>query len=104
MKSYAIHISIRILDSISCLDHFSQVSFHLLRAIDHKYLHVKLEDGRIISTPLNWYQQLLSASEAQKKNYILIGRNTMIEWPELDLHPDIEEMLKVDSVEEEAAA
>ncbi len=70
--------------------------------IDNKYLNVELEDGRIISTPLIWYKPLLSANEEQRMNYKLIGRNTMIEWSELDLHIDIEEMLKVDRKEEAA--
>ena len=70
--------------------------------IDHEYLHVELEDGRIISTPLNWYRPLLSANEEQKRNYKLIGRKTIIEWPNLDLHLDIEEMFRVDRKEEAA--
>jgi len=69
---------------------------------DRQYLHVELEDGRIISTPLNWYPELLSTNEEHKRNYKLIARKTIIEWPNLDLHLDIEEMLKVD-LEEKAA-
>lgn len=72
--------------------------------IDNKYLIVELEDGRIISTPLTWYNALLTANEEQKKNYKLIGRKTMIEWNEIDLHLDIEEMLKVDHKNKEEAA
>ena len=29
---------------------------------DDEYLHVKLEDGRIISTPMEWYKPLKEAS------------------------------------------
>ena len=63
--------------------------------IDDKYLHIELVDGRIISTPLTWYKSLVSASPEQRTNYKLIARNTMIEWSELDLHLDIEEMFTV---------
>ncbi len=36
---------------------------------DEEYLHVKLEDNRIISTPLEWYEPLKNASISQLKNY-----------------------------------
>ncbi len=68
---------------------------------DAQRLHVELEDGRILSTPLIWYPPLLNATEKQRSRYKLIARKTMIEWPDLDLHLDIEEMFKV---EREAAA
>lgn len=70
--------------------------------LDASYLHVELDDGRIISTPLAWYPTLLSATELQKANKKLIARNTMIEWSDLDMHLDVEEMLRVDR-EEKAA-
>jgi hypothetical protein len=70
--------------------------------LDRQYLHVELEDGRIISTPLNWYPALLPTTEKQRKNYRFIAGKTMIEWPDLDLHLDIEEMLNVNR-EEKAA-
>ena len=63
--------------------------------IDDKYLHIEVVDGRIISTPLIWYKLLISASTEQRTNYKLIARNTMIEWSDLDLHLDIEEMFSV---------
>jgi hypothetical protein len=60
---------------------------------DEDYLHVKLEDNRIISTPLDWYEPLKKATIAQLKNYKLICLNTAIEWKELDYHLNIESML-----------
>ena len=39
---------------------------------DDKYLHVELEDGRVISTPMNWYKELQNASliwEDTRKDY-----------------------------------
>ncbi len=47
---------------------------------DEEYLHVKLEDNRIISTPIEWYAPLKNASIAQLKNYKLICMNSGIEW------------------------
>ena len=68
---------------------------------DDKYLHVTLKDGRIISTPMDWYIPLKSATIEQLKNYQMICRNTGIEWEELDYHLSVESMLYVD---EEVAA
>ena len=62
---------------------------------DENYIHVTLEDGRIISTPIEWYEPLKKASLEQLKNYKLICLNTGIEWEELDYHLNIESMLIV---------
>ncbi len=61
---------------------------------DEEYLHVKLEDGRIISTPIDWYEPLKNASISQLKNYKLICLNTGIEWESIDYHLSIEGMLE----------
>lgn len=60
---------------------------------DDMYLHVKLEDGRIISTPLDWYKPLKKVSIEQLKAYRFICQNTGIEWEEIDYHLSIEGML-----------
>ncbi|NOZ91254.1 MAG: DUF2442 domain-containing protein [Epsilonproteobacteria bacterium] len=60
---------------------------------DDTYLHVKLEDDRIISTPLSWYKPLQEATLSQIRNYKLICLNTGIEWEDLDYHLNIESML-----------
>ena len=62
---------------------------------DDEYLHVKLEDGRIISTPMEWYQPLKEASISELKNYNFICMNTGIEWESLDYHLSIESMLEI---------
>jgi len=62
---------------------------------DDEYLHVKLEDGRIISTPIGWYEPLKKATIAQLKDYKLICLNTGIEWESIDYHLNIENMLEV---------
>ena len=60
---------------------------------DEDYLHVKLEDNRIISTPIEWYLALKNATISQLKNYKLICLNTGIEWESIDYHLNIESML-----------
>lgn len=60
---------------------------------DDQYLHVELEDGRIILTPMMWYRELQEASIRQLTNYRFICGNTGIEWPDLDYHLNIESML-----------
>jgi len=62
---------------------------------DEEYLHVKLEDNRIISTPMEWYEPLKNASISDLKNYKLICLNTGIEWESIDYHLNIESMLEV---------
>jgi len=61
---------------------------------DDEYLHVKLEDGRIISTPISWYEPLKKATISQLKDYKLICLDSGIEWESLDYHLNIENMLE----------
>ena len=61
---------------------------------DDEYLHVKLEDNRIISTPMEWYQPLKKASIVELKDYKFICMNTGIEWESIDYHLSIESMLE----------
>jgi hypothetical protein len=60
---------------------------------DKRYLHVELADGRIISTPLSWYPELLSASTKDLGDCHFICQATGIEWEALDYHLSIESML-----------
>lgn len=62
---------------------------------DEDYLHVKLQDDRIISTPLNWYEPLKKATIAQLKDYRFICADSGIEWQSIDYHLSIESMLEV---------
>jgi len=62
---------------------------------DDEYLHVTLEDNRIISTPMEWYEPLKNASITQLKDYKLICMNTGIEWESIDYHLNIESMLEL---------
>lgn len=60
---------------------------------DEQYLHVHLSDGRIISTPLDWYPELQNVTLSRLKNYRFICRGTGIEWPDMDYYLSIEAML-----------
>ncbi|MCK5190936.1 MAG: DUF2442 domain-containing protein [Methylococcales bacterium] len=60
---------------------------------DDRYLHVELEDGRLISTPMNWYKELQEATVKEVSDYVFICQATGIEWPGLDYHLNIESML-----------
>ena len=59
---------------------------------DEQYLHVELEDGRIISTPMEWYPELKGSSLTQLARYRFICRGTGIEWSDIDYHLSIEAM------------
>lgn len=64
--------------------------------VDSDYLHVTLEDNRIISTPIEWYPELFKSSEIQRQGFDLICEHSVIEWEEIDFHLSIKAMLKVE--------
>ena len=64
---------------------------------DERYLHVELKDGRMISTPMDWYPELKSATLAQLAQYRFICRKTGIEWPELDYQLSIAAMFSAET-------
>ena len=53
---------------------------------DNRYLHVELTDGRVISTPLAWYPELINATTNTLGEYHFICQGTGIEWEALDYH------------------
>ena len=69
---------------------------------DDRYLHVELNDGRVILTPMSWYKELQAATFKQLTNYQFICQGTGIEWPELDYHLNIESML-LSQIKDQAA-
>ena len=53
-------------------------------ACDANELVVRLVDGRRVAVPLEWFPRLAKATQAQLKNYELLGDGEGIHWPELD--------------------
>lgn len=47
-------------------------------------LHVRLEDGREIGVPLEWFPKLIKATPGQRKNWRLVGKGVGIHWEEID--------------------
>ena len=47
-------------------------------------LTVQLSDGRTVSVPLDWYPRLLNGTEAERRNWRLIGGGEGVHWPDLD--------------------
>lgn len=43
-----------------------------------------LADGRIISTPLEWFPRLKNASVAQRQNFYVAETRTGVHWPDVD--------------------
>lgn len=56
-------------------------------------LVTRLEDGRVLSVPLEWYPSLRDATEQQRSNWQLIGGGIGIHWPELDEDLSVRGML-----------
>lgn len=49
-------------------------------------LTIDLLDGRSLTVPLAWYPRLLHATDAQRKNFRLMGGGFIINWPDVDEH------------------
>jgi hypothetical protein len=45
---------------------------------------VHLEDGRSLTTPLEWFPRLRDATPEQREKWRLIGGGVGIHWPDLD--------------------
>lgn len=56
-------------------------------------LVISLADGRCLHVPLAWYPRLFHASDAERKNWQLLGDGYAIEWPDLDEHIGVEGLL-----------
>jgi len=56
-------------------------------------LTVNLADGRSLSVPLSWYPRLAHATEAERRNWRLLGEGYAIEWPDVDEHIGVEGLL-----------
>ena len=56
-------------------------------------LMVELADGRTISAPLGWYPRLQHGTNAERKNWRLVGHGEGIHWPDLDEDISVENIL-----------
>ena len=57
-------------------------------------LFVVLADGRELGAPLAWFPRLTNASEAQRKNWRLIGRGQGIHWADVDEDISVASLLR----------
>jgi hypothetical protein len=56
-------------------------------------LVVELEDGRVVSVPLDWYPRLAEGAPAERRRWELIGPGSGIRWPDLDEDISVEALL-----------
>jgi Protein of unknown function (DUF2442) len=57
-------------------------------------ISVRLNDGRTISVPIAWYPRLLHATDAQRKNWTIIGGGYGIHWSDVDEDLSTEGLLR----------
>lgn len=62
-------------------------------SITEDTLKVKLNDGRTISAPLNWFPRLLYGTPEERTNWRLIGQGEGIHWPGLDEDISVENLI-----------
>ena len=58
-------------------------------------LYIRLDDGRELGVPLEWFPKLRDAKEKQRNNFRFIGKGLGIHWPDLDEDISVAELLKV---------
>ena len=51
---------------------------------DADMLHVRLQDGREINVPIEWFPKLRNATAEQRKDWKLIGKGIGIHWEAID--------------------
>ncbi|MFH2114141.1 MAG: DUF2442 domain-containing protein [Spirochaetota bacterium] len=54
---------------------------------------IRLEDGRSLNVPYEWYPRLVQANQENRNNYRLIGNGIGIHWPEIDEDISVAELL-----------
>jgi hypothetical protein len=45
---------------------------------------VRLEDGREVGVPIEWFPKLRNATDTQRNNWRLVGHGVGIHWEEID--------------------
>jgi hypothetical protein len=51
---------------------------------DQLKMFVRLDDGREIAIPIDWFPRLREASEKEKNNWRLVGGGEGIHWEDID--------------------
>lgn len=67
-------------------------------------LAVHLQDGRVLSIPLDWYPRLTEGTPAERRRWELIGPGIGIHWPDLDEDISVEALLNGLSSNETASS
>ena len=62
--------------------------------ITDEQLVVILADGRELAAPLVWFPRLTEATDAQRRNWRLIGRGHGIHWPDVDEDISVASLLR----------
>ena len=62
-----------------------RVSFDVLEA--------ELSEGRVIMVPIAWFPRLAHATDAERRNWRLIGKGFGIHWDDLDEDISIESLI-----------
>ena len=57
-------------------------------------MFVRLEDGREIAVPLDWFPRLRDATKKQRENWRFIGGGEGIHWEDIDEDILVEGLLK----------
>lgn len=61
--------------------------------VDENELTVHLEDGRSVTTPVEWYPRLAFATGEERQEFEIVGRGRGLHWPQLDEDLSVEGML-----------
>jgi hypothetical protein len=56
-------------------------------------MFVRLDDGREVAVPIDWFPRLRDATEKQRNNWRLIGGGEGIHWEEIDEDILVENLL-----------
>lgn len=62
--------------------------------VGRSHLEVTLRDGRVLRVPLSWFPSLGTATDAQRRNWRLLGRGIGIRWDDLDEDVSVEGLLR----------
>ncbi len=57
-------------------------------------LYLRLEDGREIGAPLDWFPKLIGASEEERNGWRLVGNGIGIHWEMLDEDVSVKALLE----------